>query len=132
MSGIATIILARNIYWATVSRRWETFPATIVGVGYEEGSDSNFHLRYYPQIRYKYNIDGETHYGERYQFGNKYYTKRELDLILNSLSIGQEKDIRVNPQKPQQSVIVPGAELADIFLIAGCLYLFILTFLSIA
>jgi hypothetical protein len=131
ISGIAVIVLTRNIYLAIVSCRWQVVQATVIGVGSEKTSDSDFYPRYIPQIRYTYSINGVVYHKERYEFVKKLYTKKELDSILNGFTIGEIKDIRINSRNPKQSVIVPGADLVHFILLAGSLFLFcscVLTF----
>ncbi len=131
ISGIATVVLTRNIYLAIVSCRWQVLQATVIDVGSEKTSDSDFYPRYIPQIRYTYTINGTAYHGERYEFGKKYYTKNDLDSILNGFTIGEKKDIRINPRKPRQSVIASGIDLVDFVLLTGSLFLFFTCFLAL-
>lgn len=131
LSGAVAGILARKLYLATVSCRWKTTRATVVEVGGEERSDSDFQLRYHLQIQYNYTFDKKTYFGERYTFSKTLFTKKELDRRLYSYNPGQEIDIRVNPRKPQQSVIVAGPELSDFISLACGLYVFVILLRSL-
>lgn len=123
ISGVAGVILARKICLALVSCRWEVVQATIVGTSHEETSDSEFYPKYIPEICYTYSVNGKTFHGKTYEFLKTHYTKDELDSILNSFHAGGEVDIRVNPLKPWQSVIVNGTQPADFIALAGCMFM---------
>lgn len=124
MFGVAGIALSRNTYLAIISCRWEAVQATITGTSSKETSDSEFYSKFIPEIRYAYHINGKDFHGKRYEFSNRYYTKSELNSILNNFPTGEKKCIRVNPRNPRQSVIVTGAGLTDFIILAGCLFLF--------
>ena len=126
--GAATVVLTRNIYLSFAARDWDLIKATVVEVGSEERSDSDFQLRYHLLIRYTYTLHNKTYCGENYTFGKTLYTKKEIDRLLQSYSPDQEIDIRVNHRKPQQSVIVAGLDLLDFIFLGftafGCVILF--------
>ena len=96
-SGIAAIILTRNIYLAIVSCRWQVVQATVIGVGSEKTSDGDFYPRYIQQIRYTYSINDVVYYKKRYEFGKKCHTKNELDSILKDFTIGEKKIFELTP-----------------------------------
>jgi hypothetical protein len=126
LSGIGTVVMARNIYMAHVSSRWMVCRATVLEIQSEEHSDSDFMTCYHPSIRYKYVFEGKIYHGDRYEFGKTLYSKKELNHILNEFSIGDEIDIRVNSKKPKISVIKTGTILEHYVALAGILFLFII------
>jgi len=129
--GAGAVVLARNIYLSIVARRWKITRSTVVEVGSEERSDSDFQLGYHLLIRYRYTLENKTYDGDRYTFSKTMYSKRDLDRLLSSYCSGQEIDVRVNPRKPQQSVIIAGYELIDFVFLAFTLYAFVILFRSL-
>jgi len=129
--GTATVVLARNIYLSFAARRWEIIRATVVEVGSEERSDSDFQLGYHLLIRYTYTLKNTTFDGDKYTFSKTIYSKKEINKLLQNYSPGQEIDIRVNPRKRQQSVIIAGPEFLDFIFLAFTLFAFVILFRSL-
>ncbi len=65
--------------------------------------------RYYPSITYRWNTEGRTYTGSRYQLGtthNKYETREDAVVAASSYRNGAGIEVFYDPENPSQAVLV--------------------------
>lgn len=97
--------------WSTASEEWIEVPCEVVSTSYEERNDSRpgrYRGSFYvPTVNYKYQVDGQTYFSDRYARLDPSY-KRVEDL---ENAIAEMKLVRhcfVDPNAPQNAMIKKG------------------------
>ncbi len=95
------------------SKTWNEIAAVVVSSKVKSHSDDDG-TTYSPYIAYRYTIDGEEYFGDRYTFvGGSSSGRDRKAAIVRQYPNGREFTLYVNPADPSESVIIrdAGAEL---------------------
>lgn len=95
----------------------ETWPST-TGVVIESklssrrvtggGKNAGSHTRYFPAVKYTYELDGTEFTGDRLRIGGQEGGEAEMRSILDQYPLGSEVAVFYSPDAPQQSVLRTG------------------------
>mgnify|MGYP000075394008 CR=1 FL=1 len=115
-SFFATVMIGGSLVADLRTGDWSPIEAIIIDSGVHESSDSEGGTNYCPWIEYEYTIENETHIGKRVSYS--------IDNSCNSWGSdwadeyppGENVTIYVNPDDPQESVLLPGLEGIDLFI----------------
>ena len=129
LAAVGSIKLLFNLYNADISRKWPECTATIIESSYEKvGGGFDEGIAYRVTISYRYMVGGTQYENSNYDFCNQFVDKYEQEQLLARYPVGKEITIRVNPKKPANAVIIPGATWRHYFWVMlsfGLLYLFL-------
>ena len=105
----ATIFFGRPIVRAWRGRAWPHAHGTVTSAAIEEKSRSSV-ASYFVTVKYRYDVDGTTHAGERVSFAERairYRLRALASAELGRFATGTTVDVRYNPRDPADAVIDP-------------------------
>ncbi len=118
---LASILTLKDLYYSIVSKKWPLCQAKVIESCFEEKSNIDTRvMRYLPNIKYQYVIGDAQYDNDNYNFSKKWLTKNELSQLLTKYAVGKEIEIRVNPKKPEVSVIRAGDTFWHYFTVVVC------------
>ena len=96
------------------------------------GKNAGSHTRYFPVVKYTYEVDGIEFTGDRLRVGGQEGDEAEMRSILDQYPVGSKVTVFYSPDAPQQSVlrtgVFGGTYVALVFgiimLVVGALMLF--------
>lgn len=107
----------RMVTLSKASLDWPTAGGTVLYSEVEEDYDSEDGYTYYPRVTYQYNVDGQAYESDRVFFGADNTPEEDAYAIVAQFPAGSMVTVYYNPDKPKQSVLMPGDEYAPGFLI---------------
>lgn len=107
--GIFTLCMyGPDLFWGTGSEDWPTVEGTMVKSFFEEkklGSSAYFS----PKLSYTYDVEGETHRGERLQFGfRRAETRQMADELIAAYPAGSKTTVHYHPKHPGMATLRVG------------------------
>lgn len=109
--GISWFLGVSPMLKTRAAQNWERAPAEVLSsrVRTHRGSDST---TYSIEIKYRYEWEGQTHEGERYDFvGGSSSGRAAKERVVREYPEGHGFDVYVNPEIPSESVIDPSFRL---------------------
>ncbi len=107
--------------WITISRS-------------SRGPESPFEDKFfYPHLRYRYQVGGQTYQGERIAAGSPtgLSSRAEAEAVLAPYPVGRRVTVYYNPRNPAEAVLEPGrAESLGMLLLGGLLFLALAAWLA--
>lgn len=109
--GIVLIVLyLRNKKKAKESESWPFTEGEVVAndVRIDEIDDEDFtRVRYIPQVRFEYQVDGQSYTGKRISYGSdpSFNSRQKALDFLNQFPVGNPVRVFYNPEKPQEAVL---------------------------
>lgn len=99
------------LHRARASRDWDEVEGTVVAVDVRRGADEDGEVWYQPTLSYAYGYAGRHYGSDRLSYSPRAWRSRApADESVAGLRVGDPVAIRVNPRRPEQSVVSPGAD----------------------
>jgi hypothetical protein len=104
---------------------WPTTPGVILSSELHERSstdeDGSTSVSYQPVIEFSYRIMGLEYTSSQYRMGSRgtSYHRKKAESITNHYPVGQQVDVRYDPEKPTEAVLELGSASAPILMIIG-------------
>ncbi len=114
---VMIILGVRMVTLSKASLDWPTVSGTVLSSQVDEDYDSEDGYTYYPRVTYQYNVDGQVYESDRVFFGADNTPEEDAYAIVAQFPAGSMVTVYYNPDKPKQSVLMPGDEYAPGFLI---------------
>lgn len=100
-----------DLYKAISSITWNKTPATILVHSTDESIDDDRNVSHKPKVRYNYKYLGEGYLATRVSYRELHFSTREKAMNrIYALSERGKFYARVNPNNPQQSVLLTGPD----------------------
>lgn len=132
MTSIGLVAIAFGLYRFRLgfgSRNWPTADATVTATdisvqGGTEGSSTS----YIPELHYEYEVDGTSYVGSRYSFGGTKdpgfdSRERARGWIEENCPVDARIPVHYDPDRPDVSVVEPGAWRSLILVLFGLVFL---------
>ena len=110
----------RSLEWPAVSGRVTSSSVTLETT--EADADSRLESTYYPSVSYEYRVGGQSFNGTRIGIGGAVGTARKADAeaVAKRYAVGSKVDVYYDPANPEYAVLVRGANIIMVWVIAGC------------
>lgn len=111
------------------SRNWPTVDATVTAASVSvKGGGEDTSTRYVPEFHYEYDVDGAAYVGSRYSFGGSedpsFGSREEArEWIDEHCPVDAEISVHYDPERPDVSVVEPGAWRSLIAVLFGLVFL---------
>ena len=135
--GLATLRSLLAIIRGYASKHWPQTIGTIIESHVEEQVNADGQFVFFPQVRYRYVVNGTVHQSINIRFPTKgFTTRRQANILVAKYSASASIMVSYHPTKPTVSVLEPGltgkAFMDAVFglgfllgSIVGCYYLFL-------
>ncbi len=107
----------RMVTLSKASLDWPTVNGTVLSSQVREDYDSDNGYTYYPQVEYRYSVDDQVYESDRVFFGSDSASEENAYAIVAQFPAGSTAAVYYNPDKPKQSVLIPGDAYTPGFLI---------------
>ena len=109
-----------SLGWPSVSGQVTSSSVTLETT--QADSDSRLESTYYPSVSYDYRVDGQALKGSRVGVGGAVGTARKEDAeaVAKRYAVGSKVDVYYDPANPEYAVLVRGANIIMVWVIAGC------------
>lgn len=109
-----------SLGWPSVSGQVTSSSVTLETT--QADSDSRLESTYYPSVSYDYRVDGQALKGSRVGIGGAVGTARKEDAeaVAKRYAVGSKVDVYYDPANPEYAVLVRGANIIMVWVIAGC------------
>ena len=109
-----------SLGWPSVSGQVTSSSVTLETT--QADSDSRLESTYYPSVSYDYRVDGQALKGSRVGVGGAVGTARKEDAeaVAKRYAVGSKVDVYYDPANPEYAVLVRGANMIMVWVIAGC------------
>ena len=109
-----------SLGWPSVSGQVTSSSVTLETT--QADSDSRLESTYYPSVSYDYRVDGQALKGSRIGIGGAVGTARKEDAeaVAKRYAVGSKVDVYYDPANPEYAVLVRGANIIMVWVIAGC------------
>ncbi|MEO1037472.1 MAG: DUF3592 domain-containing protein [Pseudomonadota bacterium] len=130
---VAGCALFREIRHAVVgynSESWDRVSGVVEAIQFHRSSDSDGRDLFFPKIRYRYVYRGKRFSSQTVSFNDlSVGSYGEVMRPWTGVVAGSEIAVRVNPNNPRQSVLLPGYKASGYFVMA--LLAFVLAFILV-
>ncbi len=113
---IGAIRAALDIRLGRQSVSWPVFKGRV-----RESFARNYVGKYQPVVRYEYEVEGILFRGDTIAHVTFFVAKYAIEPFVRGFRPGAEIDVRVNPNRPQDSVLRPGARFQSWVLLVGAI-----------
>jgi len=123
--GVLLVVLYfRNKKKAEASVSWPSVEGRIVSNQVRKkhvDTDDSFRIEYIPEIRFEYQVNGETFTGKRIAFGSdpNFGSQRKAEEFLIPYPVDSTVKVFYNPEKPKEAVLTQTMRKMTAFLIVG-------------
>lgn len=119
-SGIFLLIAAgRNLVRGSTSKHWPTTVGTVCEIGMAERWAEG-RTTYWPQVRYRYWVDGKAYESSTIQFGGSVLgPPASAPGVVEKFLAAEAVCVFYHPRHPQRSVLAPGTAAALLELLLG-------------
>ncbi len=109
-----------SLGWPSVSGQVTSSSVTLETT--QADSDSRLESTYYPSVSYDYRVDGQALKGSRVGVGGAkgFSRKEDAEAAARPYPVGSKVDVYYNPANPEYAVLVRGANITMVWIIAGC------------
>lgn len=109
----------RSLGWPSVSGQVTSSSVTLETT--QADSDSRLESTYYPSVSYDYRVDGQSLKGSRIGVGGAEGTARKEDAeaVAGRYAVGSKVDVYYDPANPEYAVLVRGANITMVWIIAA-------------
>lgn len=87
--------------------------------------DSGDGVSYVPDIAYSYSVRGSTYTSETVYPFSLWQTKRSATFLTNRYQVNDIVEVKFNPDKPQQSLLITGMSRLHLNALAGLIFMFV-------
>jgi hypothetical protein len=103
------------------SENWPAITGTITHTGIVESSSSDS-TEYHVHVSYEYLVNGRTYTGKRIEFNRRGYArKKNAQAQLDRYPVNSTVVVYVNPDKPEDAVLVRAAPYNTLYFVMGLL-----------
>lgn len=120
-TGTGIIISFLKLTNAYESKKWPAIYGKIIESRLEQTTDE---YKFRPYIKYKYKINEIIFENDNYNFGVSGGSEKDTLRLLGYYPVGKEIKIHYKPQKPNKSVIIPGAQIEHFIPLLVCVFFF--------
>lgn len=109
----------RSLGWPSVSGQVTSSSVSLETT--QADSDSRLVSTYYPSVSYDYRVDGQSFKGSRIGVGGTegFSRKEDAEAVAGRYPIGSKVDVYCDPANPGYAVLVRGANIIMVWIIAG-------------
>ena len=117
ITGGFDVMFMSNAGRQVVATSYPHVPGQITHSHIESSSDCGGNPTYGVDLEYTYEVDGVTHTGWQYRYGDTKATDNHAATVVSKLPAGTIVEVFYNPRDPADAVLLTGIQGSDLFLL---------------